>query len=561
MKTYQVIGRVAKGMGATMRDEWRRGTLGETLRLSFKKKTLRFADDLSHAGLLEEKAKEFGDRTFLIFKGKTYSYRQMNDEADKVAAFLAALGGGPGKHLALMMKNSPEWLFVFFAAQKTGMAAVPVNTALRGNQLQFVLNHSDACILVIDHDLLSHYERVAENIDSELAVVVNPEENEEAPPGKRSLSEAFDPEAPFPKPELSPRQGDICLLMYTSGTTGLPKGVVTRYGDTNIKILGIVGRLNLRSDDVYYTCFPLFHANALILTVTAAMHAGARVALSTRFSASRFWDETYETGATVFNGLGAMIPILMKQPVKEVEKKNRVRYVLSAACPADMWEPFEKRFDLEIIEGYGAVDGGGLIIMNWGQAPKGSLGKPLGSKVRVVDDDMRDVPVREPGELISWVGNRESSVEYYKNEKAGSEKVRDGWLHTGDLVYRDKKGFLYYVGRKSEFLRRRGENVSAYEVEHAILQHPDVLECAVYAVPSDLAEDDIMAAVVPAQGNSLDAAKLKAFLQDRLAKFAIPRYYRIMEELPKTETHRVIKNVLEKEGVTNDTVDLESARS
>ncbi|MFO8057289.1 MAG: AMP-binding protein [bacterium] len=560
MKTYRMLGRVAKGVGASMRDEWRRGTLGETLRLSLQKRTLRFAKDLSHADLLEEKAALYGDRPFLIFQGRTFSYRQMNERADRAAAFLAALGGGPGKHLALMMKNSPEWLFVFFGAQKIGMAAVPVNTALRGNQLQFVLNHSDACILVINHDLFPHYERVKDDIESELAVVINPEgEEEEVPEGTRSLSEAFDPEATFPWQSLTARAGDICLLMYTSGTTGLPKGVVTRYGNTNIKILGIVGRLNLDSDDVYYTCFPLFHANALLLTVTAAMHAGARVALSTRFSASKFWDEIYETGATVFNGLGAMIPILMKQPVKEVEKKNRVRYVLSAACPADMWEPFEKRFNLEIIEGYGAVDGGGLIIMNWGQAPKGSLGKPLGSKVRVVDDDMNDVPVREPGELVSWVGNRESSVEYYKNEKAGSEKVRDGWLHTGDLVYQDEKGYLYYVGRKSEFLRRRGENVSAYEVEHAILQHPDVLECAVYAVPSELAEDDIMAAVVPAEGKTVHAARLKEFLQDHLAKFAIPRYYRVMDELPKTETHRVIKNVLEKEGVTEDTIDLASS--
>jgi len=561
MKTYQVIGRVAKGMGGAMRDEWQRGTLGQTLRLSFRKKTLRFAEDLSHAGLLEEKAAQFGDRPFLIFEGNTLSYRQMNESADKAAAFLADLGGGPGSHVALMMKNSPRWLHVFFGAQKLGMAAVPVNTALRGNQLQYVINHSDASILVIDRDLYEHYERVKGDIENEIIVVVNPENDEETPEDTRSLSEAFSGNAGFTRPPVSAREGDICMLMYTSGTTGMPKGVVTRYGNTSIKVLGIVARLNLDSDDVYYTCFPLFHANALVLTVTTALHAGAKVALSTRFSASRFWEEIYETGSTVFNGLGAMIPILMKQPVKEVEKKNRVRYVLSAACPADMWGPFEKRFGLEIIEGYGAVDGGGLIIMNWGQAPKGSLGRPLGSKVRVVDDEMCDAPVGVPGELISWVGNRESGVEYYKNEKAGSQKVRDGWLHTGDLVYKDEKGFLYYVGRKSEFLRRRGENVSAYEVEHAILQHPDVLECAVYAVPSDLAEDDIMAAIVPSEGKDPDPANLRKYLEDHLARFAIPRYYRVMKELPKTETHRVIKNVLEKEAITEDTIDLEPARS
>ncbi len=282
------------------------------------------------------------------------------------------------------------------------------------------------------------------------------------------------------------------------------------------------------------------------------------MALSEKFSASRFWDDVRQTQATVFNGLGAMIPILMKQPEKPTDRDHNVRYVLSAACPADMWEPFQQRFGTEIIEAYGAVDGGGLAIMNYGQAPVGSMGKPIGKvSYRLVDDEMNDVPKGQPGELIAWVGERESSVEYYKDGKATSEKVKDGWLHTGDLVYENQEGNLYFVGRKSEFLRRRGENISAYEVEHGILQHPDVLECAVFAVPSELAEDDVMAAVVPVEGKTFDARELAEFLKDHLARFAIPRYYRFMKELPKTETQRVIKGELEKQGVTEDTIDLE----
>jgi crotonobetaine/carnitine-CoA ligase len=248
----------------------------------------------------------------------------------------------------------------------------------------------------------------------------------------------------------------------------------------------------------------------------------------------------------------------MKQPVRPAEREHRVRYVLSAACPAEMWKPFEKRFGTRIVEAYGAVDGGGFALINFGNAPVGSLGKPLGGRYRLVDDDMNDVPPGRPGELIFHVARQKTgAMEYYKDPRATSGKVRDGWLHTGDLVYADPKGYLYFVGRKTESLRRRGENISAYEVEQAILQHPDVLECAVYAVPSELGEDEVMAAIVPVDGKRVDATALAGFLREHLARFAVPRFYRFFSALPKTETQRVIKRSLQEEGVTADTVDLE----
>ena len=546
---------VLRSLFQTLAEEYRRGALGETLRLTRQAGRPAFSRDLSHADLLEEKARKNQDRPLLLFRGQTFSYRQMNLNANRAANFLLSRGARPGQSLAILMKNSPRWLDLFFGAQRLGMCAVPVNIALRGNQLAHIFNHSEAKYLCLDQDLLPFYEKVKDQLQSPPQIIVHP-----SAPGQSSLDQAYEPSVSEEKPDLVPREGDPCLLLYTSGTTGLPKGVATRYGKTNIKMMGILSRALLRPDDVYFTCLPLFHANALLLTLTNALHADAQVALFEKFSASRFWDEVRASGATVFNGLGAMIPILMKQPDKPTDRDHKVRYVLSAACPADMWQPFEKRFGVEIIEGYGAVDGGGLITMNFGQAPVGSLGKPIGSKYRLVNDEMKDVPVGKPGELISWVGDRkESAVEYYKDEKATSDKVRDGWLHTGDLVYADKKGYLYFVGRKTESLRRRGENISCYEVEHAILQHPDVLECAVYAVPSELAEDDVMAAIVPVEGKKIDPQTMVAFLNERLARFAIPRYFRFLPELPKTETQRVIKGVLEKEGVTPDTMDMEPA--
>jgi crotonobetaine/carnitine-CoA ligase len=195
--------------------------------------------------------------------------------------------------------------------------------------------------------------------------------------------------------------------------------------------------------------------------------------------------------------------------------------------------------------------------MNLGTAPKGSLGKPLtkGHGYRIVDDNGKDVPVGEPGELIYYVGKGKKKVEYYKNPHASNEKVKDGWLYTGDLVKQDEEGFFYFVGRKTESMRVGGENVSAYEVEHALLKHPAVEEVAVYAVPYELAEDEIMASVKLVEGQRLHEAELYAYLKDHLPKYALPRYIRFVSELPKTSTHRVTKKELEKLGIPEGTYD------
>jgi len=539
-------------------DELRRGTLLRNLAGIVKARGFSITADMSHAELLEEKAARLGGKTFLKFRDQVFSYSDMDQNANRIANFLRSMGGGPGSGLAIIMKNSPRWLDVFFGLQKLGMYAVPVNAALRGDQLAYVIDNSDARFVVIDHDLLPYYLAIESRLGKVAKVIVN---TQGAPPqfllpeGMVDLEEAYGPGSDPSRPGVRYDPDDIITIMYTSGTTGLPKGVVYRYRNSSVKAIAIMGRFFLNPDDVYYTCYPLFHANALFLTVTPCLHAGCTVALGERFSASRFWDELRRHGATIFNGLGAVMPILMKQPERPDDSDNRVHTVLSAGCPADMWEAFERRFGVRIYEAYGAVDGAGVVLINLGTGPVGSMGKPLGSKCRIVDSEGRDVPVGEPGELICYVGNRPGNVEYYKNPEATSDKVRDGWLYTGDLVYKDKKGYLYFLGRNTESMRVKGENVSAYEVEQAILKHPDVMECAVYAVPSELAEDEIMVTLVPIEGKTIDPERLKEFLSDKLAKFAIPRYYRVVEALPKTETHRVIKRELQSLGVTEDTYD------
>jgi len=554
-----------KGACLGLAEEYRRGALWQSLQATRRAGRPTFVNDLSHAGLLEERAQELRHKPMLFFQGMTFSYAEMDENANRLANFLSGLGGKPGKVVAIMMKNSPQWLDVFFGAQKLGMCAVPVNVQLRGEGLAYILDHCEADFIAIDQDLLQFYQAVQDGLEHPHRLVINvfgEESSFRAPESAVPLSEAYGPEISIQKPQVTIDPESNCLMLYTSGTTGRAKGVATKFNKTQIKMLGVMARANIKKSDVYYTCLPLFHANALLLTVTMSMLGKAAIALSGKFSASRFWDEVRDAGATVFNSIGSMIPILMKQPSGSDDRRHKVRYVLSAACPITMWEAFEKRFGTTIYEGYGAVDGGGFYVINYGTAPAGSMGKPLFGKYRLVDDKCGDVAVGTPGELIFRIENpNDRLVQYHKDEKATEQKSRDGWIHTGDLAYRDNKGNLYFAGRKTEFMRRKGENVSAYDVEQAILQHPELIECAVFAVPSEFAEDEIMAAVVPLEGKKPDPFEIVKFLQDKLAQFAIPRYWRMMTELPKTETQRVIKGALLAHGVSSDTVDTDPRRT
>jgi crotonobetaine/carnitine-CoA ligase len=508
--------------------------------------------------LLEEQADSRGDAPYLLAADRVVSFAEMNRQVNRAANGLAALGAGAGTGVAIMLPNAPEWLCVYWGAQKRSAYAVPVNTGLVGESLRHVIDHSDSEILVVHPGCVDAITAIADGIPKIREFVLDTTEHPDArvPEGWRTLAEVMDASAENPGVAIDPSA--ISAIMYTSGTTGAPKGVVQRYRGVNTEGLKLFGAF-VQADDVMYTCLPLFHANALWLTCTRAMAVGAPVALSRRFSASRFWDEIRRYRVTTFNALGAMIPILMKQPERDNDRDNLVKVVFSAGCPAEVWGAFEARFGVRIIEGYAATDGGGFVTMNFGDGPKGSVGRsPV--PYRLVDDGGNDVAVGEPGELIFEVDDPERRrVEYYKDPDASAARIRDGWFRTGDLLRADAEGWLYFVDRRTDSLRRRGENISSWEVEREIDAHPGVLESAVFGVPSELGEDDVMAVVVAKEGQRLTPAELIAFVEPRLAKFMVPRYVEIRDALPKTETHRVQKNVLKRAGVGPDTWDRETA--
>jgi crotonobetaine/carnitine-CoA ligase len=255
-----------------------------------------------------------------------------------------------------------------------------------------------------------------------------------------------------------------------------------------------------------------------------------------------------------------MLPILYKQPPRADDASHPCRMVLSAACPKEIWTQFEDRFGVSIVEFYGTVEGG-LTLAGPG-CPPGSIGREVaGNEIRIVRDDGSNCESGEVGRLIARPTGQPASVRYYKDESASAAKVVGGWLHTGDRAYRDTDGFLWYVDRDDHFIRRRGENISSVEVEAAVEQHPNILECAAYALPSELAEDEVAVAVVPRSGCVLAPEDVVTHCQGRLADFQVPRYVRIVESLPKTETHRAQKILLRQDGVTEDTWDSQHGAS
>jgi crotonobetaine/carnitine-CoA ligase len=552
--------RAIVNMGAVENAE---GTLRASWELTRQYKFPIFARDWTYSQLLEWAAQRYRFQDFIEYGSEVLSFNDLNRRANRVARRLRAVGVGRGVGVALMMSNHPRFLETFFAVQKVGGYVVPVNTGLVGEGLEYILDHSEVRVIVLDHESAEKVGAVASKLGQLKQFFVSVAEapaNYRIPDGmsdyatlERGNADDGDNVGLHPNPD------DPSLLLYTSGTTGLPKAVVTPYSTQRLKGIGVMAHMQYGKDDKLYTCLPLFHANALILTTMAALWVGIPVRLSKRFSVSRFWKEVAESGATHFNTVGSMIPLLLKSPPSKYDREHKVKRVWSAACPLDAWAPFERRFGVDIWEGYGAVDGAGVTITNSGDGPPGSLGKPSAAmKYRLVDEEGRDAAVGTPGELWVFVGTSPSSkVRYFRNETATGEKVQDGWLRTGDLMKADAQGYLYFVGRHTDSMRRRGENVSAFEVERAVDAYPDVLESAAFGVPSPVGEQDIMVSLVPREGCVLEPKAFLAFLQARLPKYAVPTYVDVLAELPKTGTHRVVKGELKRRGVTATTIRLD----
>jgi crotonobetaine/carnitine-CoA ligase len=343
---------------------------------------------------------------------------------------------------------------------------------------------------------------------------------------------------------------DVAVLIPTSGTTGRSKLVMQTHRAYAMSGEGFPWWLELTGDDVLMTALPLFHLNAPAYSVLGSLACGAGLVLLERFSASGFLDAARRHGATEFNAIGAMVEILMRQPERDDDADTSLRLCYTGPSPTrERQEEIERRFGLRVMCGYAMSESPYGLIWPRGTRPYGALGVPrqhptLGhvNDARVVDDAGTDVPTGGSGELL--LRNPTLTPGYWGMREETARVIVDGWLHTGDLVTVNADGTYTFVSRIKEVLRRRGENLSPVEVEQVLEQHPDVAEAAVVGVPSELSEEEVKAFVVPAGDGDLDLAALREFAAERLASFKVPRYWEVVEGLPRTPTQRVAKHRL-----------------
>ena len=514
--------------------------------------------------ILRARAETHPDRPYYRFQhGEWITYAQMLSRTNRVANALARHGIGAGDVVATQLPNMEPHLEIWFGILASGAAQCPINTAYRGDFLSWAVNLPQARMLIIADTYLAELDAVSDELTSLERVVVMPTGAAHGPAPRRAWEsyEEFIGESGDGDPGVELTWTGDARIMFTSGTTGRSKGVIKQHASDYFSGRTYNEVCEVTEDDVFYCCLPLFHSNAQVLNAYPALLAGGRVQFDARYSSTRFWTNVTECGATILNTVSAINYFIWNTEPAGLDRAHGVTRIMAMPAPKDIYYEFQERFGIRFIEGYGLTETGMVTYHPPGvSARPGSCGVSTpGFEVSVVEPGTDlPLPSGRQGEIVvdmkmpnivmrAYVGMPEKTAEDFRNLK----------LHTGDLGEMDDDGYLYFKDRLKDYIRRRGENVSSVEVERTVMSHPDVLEAAavgVHAHEGASAEDEILVCVVTRSGQ-LTPRELANFLEPKMPAFAIPRYIRFMDHLPKTPTERVRKVELREEGVTADTYD------
>ncbi|TFZ05447.1 ATP-dependent acyl-CoA ligase [Ramlibacter henchirensis] len=499
---------------------------------------------------MDRRAAEDPGFVFLKFKGRDYSFGEIDAQVNRLANALLSEGLRPGDRVALMLPSHPEHIVAILALAKVGLVRVPINTAFKGPSLQHPFQAFEPRALIADRSFADVLEPVLATAGVEKLF------------WRGADDDAFAAMLQHPDaspPRVAPAADDIIALTPSSGTTGAPKGVNKSDRTLRAGPMGTQRLTGAQPGDVFLLWESLHHG-AGVAVVIAAILQKITLAMVEKFSASQFWDQCREAGVTHIHYLGGVLPMLLKQPPRANDREHKVRIAWGGGCPPEVWDAFADRFGVEMREGYGLSEMITFVTVN-PSGPKFSIGRPLSYfDVKLADDEGREVPAGQPGEIL--VRSHEPGLQflgYFRNEEASRTAMRGEWFCTGDLARRDDQGFLYFAGRKKDTVRRRGINISAWEVERVIGEHPAIAECALVGVPSELGDDELKLFVRVADGRQLEPEQLVEWCRPRMPAFQVPRFIEFISEFPKTPTQRIRKNELSRsvQGVW----DAEGARS
>ncbi len=501
--------------------------------------------DYTLNGALASRAGRDPSRPFMLFNGRTWSWGEFAQTVDAAARVLAARGVTTGDRFGVMARNCDGHVILLFALARLGAIMVPVNPEFGVEEAKYVLHHAEVSAVAATGDTIGIARAAAAGLKTAPWFVTLDAPVDNAPLLHDLIKSA--PQAALP--------GGIsadatCLIVYTSGTTGFPKGAMHSQRSFVTGGEAFVQRVYLQDDDRVMIVLPLFHINAMFYSVAGTLAAGACMIIVPKFSASTFWQTAVDSGATEVNIIEAIGSILRARPRSEFRPGHKIARVYGVRASMD--ETFKNDFNIpHRIGGYGMTEIPGVTCNPFDGVQKlGSMG-PVGrhpdpdrpwAQCRVVDDEGNDVPVGEPGEL--WVKTPIIMQGYFRDPEQTANTFHEGWFKTGDLVKRDDDDYFYFISRKRDIIRRRGENIAAAELDRVVGEHPAVAEAGTIAVPSELGEDDIFVVVAPKPGAKVTAEEIAEWCRARLAPQKVPRYVAFIDELPHTPTHKIAKAVL-----------------
>jgi crotonobetaine/carnitine-CoA ligase len=504
---------------------------------------------------LEMKADAKPDKDILVFENGAFgedilTYRTLYENANKIARLFLQNDINKGDTYAVFMRNHPEFVYGMLAGPVVGAIMVPIDPRSRGARLRFLLENSKAKAVIVSDENLVPLLEVLSQVPTvrQVFVAYRPEHDVPESPDYPALNETLENDH---WERVDQRIMDVrhpMQIIYTSGTTGDPKGVMIR--NNRFGIFNIVTRLvwKYKPSDILYSGLSLTHGNAQAVTLFPAIGTGTKAVMSARFTKSRIWDICRKYGCTSFSLLGGMMSGIFNEPPRDNDRDNPVKTVISAGTPVAIWEEFESRFDLKILEWYGAVEGG-FAYKPPGKGPVGSFGKPLPGMMefKVVDDADNEVPHGEHGELIVRMTKGETKVDYLGKPEASEEKTRGGWLRTGDIVHRDEAGWYYFNHRKGSELRRAGDFIQPDHIERVLGALPEVSEVCVYGIPAASGapgESDLVAALAPFEGQTIDPKTMVEKCRRDLEPNFVPSFLQVVATIPKTISEKALDRVL-----------------